>query len=226
MLGTYFFPFLALMTINFAVVCVNLILGRGAMFGANYKLFVVTKLLIVPTAFLVATQLGREINIKVISFSFFTWAGDVFLIPDPFVYQAIGVACFAAGHISMNIVFNIHWLQVSKKHLFSILPIPIIFLLLFVPHFRFKKTRDYFATCYFCLLLYNCACAAARIYVYPATHISYLMCLFGYIFFVISDSILASYEMKMGSKNPRRVAVLSTYYIAQALIISGAVLAL
>ncbi|KAH0788507.1 yhhn family protein [Histomonas meleagridis] len=224
--GPYFIPFIILLVVNFIIVSFNLILGKGATFGVNFKLFVVTKLLIVPSAFFVATQLGKEIDYKITLFAVFTWLGDACLISRKFSINAIGAACFALGHLLLNIYFHIHWLQVPKKDLLIILPLPIIFLLIFVPHFRFQKIRDYFASCYFCLLLYNCACASARIYTYPITHPSYLMCLFGYIFFVISDSILVAYEMGMGSKKPHRFGVLSTYYIAQTLIISGSVLAL
>ena len=161
--------------INITAMLTNFLLGGKLRLGRYPAVFIITKLLLVPSIFLIYCLIANDINWKVASFAFFGWLGDALILIDKFALLFLGAVSFSISHLSINSFFDINWSMVKPIAMAIILPISITYLLFFLPKFHYKKPKDFFAAAYFSLIVYNCKCTLLRSYMYYVFHPSFLM---------------------------------------------------
>ncbi|OHT16637.1 yhhn family protein [Tritrichomonas foetus] len=214
--------------LNFIVLTVNLALGKGATFGKYRYIFFFNKVTLVPSIALIYLQVAeyyQSFSRKIVFYMIFAWFGDVFLFSNQFGFTLFGAISFAISHFAVISFYDIHWLYVPKYFILLVLPGTLFLFAHLIPKIKLEYNHEYFVVLYCIILQFTYASAAARCSTYPLTHPSFLMCYIGYFFFLVSDYFLIKKELKISPK-PRRVEIMSTYAIAQTLIILGTALAL
>jgi len=201
----------------------NLIIGHRAERGRYPKVFIVNKILLVPLAYLMWTQLTKDFSPYITGFAILSWAGDVLLFFKDIFLKAFGALSFGLCHLAIIKYFDIHWALVPWTAYIKYIPLLIGFLVLLVSKFDFTKVKSYGAILYTSFLHIAVLSSAVRSYIYPLTHPSFLLCFIGYAFFLVSDSFLFSNELEIDLK-PRRYEIMLTYAVAQGLIFTGVAL--
>jgi uncharacterized membrane protein YhhN len=203
----------------------NFLLGGNVGFGLHPAVFVVTKILLVPSVGLLWYQITTDFDYRVVAFIFFCWFGDVCLfarIHASLLQWSIAFAGsigFLLAHCLMISYFSIAWSSVPFwAPLFAV---PCAWTCLkFLPRLRCSGVSQKFAFLYYVVLHATFVCSILRASVYRVLHPSYLSCALGYFFLVTSDSFLLARDFFVTDKQ-RRCETMLTYAIGQVLIAVG-----
>jgi hypothetical protein len=215
----------AAFVINSAILCVNLALNRNADFGKSTPVFVVTKLLIVPLAYLMWYCLAQNYSLKVVMFFVCSWLGDALLLANlhasllGWFLVLIGATGFIVSHFLMMSLFEVRWTRVP--YWAGILLIPAVFLLgRVVPTMNCRGFSHFFVCLYFGVLQVTYTTSVAQLSSAETISIGNCLCSFGYLMFVVSDSFLIEREFG-GNVGMRRLETLGTYLLAQGSLALG-----
>jgi hypothetical protein len=214
----------ALLT-NIIVLSINLLLQQKSHRGRSSAVFVTTKLLIVPLIALVWWQIAAVHDWRVIAYMFLAWVGDAGLLADvdrtltEFVLTLVGVSGFLLSHIMIILYFDVHWGNIPAWAVLFLLPGLALFARL-VPKMRARGLGGIFVIVYCCWLQGANAMSIAQLCSSTFWTRGPMMCSLGYFFFLLSDSFLIAKEFGV-DQEMRRFEIMSTYAIAQTLIILG-----
>jgi hypothetical protein len=216
---------LAALFSNIAILSGNLLLDRKAERGRSSIVFVITKLLIMPLIALVWFQLTMDYDWRVIAYMLFAWIGDAGLLAKvdrtlmEWILGVIGVSGFLLSHIMIILYFDIRWGSIPAWAVLLLIPGLMLFARS-VPKLKCSGFSGAFVLLYCFWLQGANAMSIAQLCSADYWRGSSLMCSIGYFFFLISDSFLIAKEFGADIEM-RRFEVLSTYAIAQTLIILG-----
>lgn len=206
--------------IDITAIIINLALKKDELFGRSPLVFKITKVFLVPALATIYLQLVPKINIPVVLFMVFSWIGDIFLIGSDLLCTGLGALGFGMAHVSLLFYFHVHWKAVPTFAYLMMIPGFLLHFAYLVPKFRFKTITEYGAVLYCSLLQFGYISSAGRSYEYPLNHPSLWLCWVGYCFFLTSDYYLIKKELEIDPAM-HRIEIMSTYAIAQALIIMG-----
>ncbi|WP_255067443.1 lysoplasmalogenase [Lacihabitans sp. LS3-19] len=172
----------------------------------------ITKPLLMPLLMILAIQSGIKDKFLYIAL-FFSLLGDVFLMYSGQNYFMLGLGSFLIGHFAYILLFK----KQFRFNLIKSLPFAIATFLYFMFLKRGIPNELFVAVTLYCSVITLMAIfAACRI----SNAKSYQIVLLGAILFVISDSLIA-YNKFYESLKYSSVLVMSTYGVAQYLIVTG-----
>jgi uncharacterized membrane protein YhhN len=158
----------------------------------------------------------------------FAWIGDVGLLGEfnrtfvELILGGIGVSGFLLSHIMIIMYFDIRWGSVPAWAVLLLIPGLVLFVRS-VPKLKCGGVPGAFVLIYYIWLQGANALSIAQLCSAEYWKGSSLMCSIGYFFFLVSDYFLIAKEFGAGTEM-RRFEALSTYAIAQTLIILGCAL--
>ena len=206
-----------------AIFLVSTAIHLSASLKKNQKLRSITK------PFLLLSLLGfyvfaaRNVLLLIVLALFFSWLGDVLLIPK-------GVKWFTAGGIAFMLSHLFFILGYSKDINFAFLPVAVVLLLalLFtaVVVFVFKKLKSslpkaLFYPMFFYLLLNGAMNCFAVFRCLSLPNLSTVTTCVGAILFFVSDTSLFFVRFKRNSRLKTHFLVMLTYSIGELLIVLG-----
>ncbi len=151
--------------------------------------------------------------------------GDVFLMwPEKQTFVLSGISAFLLGHVFYIILFLTSTQFLKEVHIwFYFLLIPYIVLGIYLARklYPSMKTMKFPATIYISVLYIMSFTSLTRIF--EISYLLFILPFIGSLFFIISDTILA-FDMFKIHKKYNDVYVMSTYVIAQLLIVLGFVI--
>ena len=219
-MSTLLWTALALYALNTILNCSGLLFGGSSLRGKWPRLFVVTKILIMPLAFLVYSSLTTNYNFLVVTYIVTSWLGDICLLAARTSIQAVGCSLFALSHISLSISFNIPWRSVPFSAFMKSIPTNFFLLYFMATHLDFHSPFHAAAGAYCAVLMFSSTVAGLRTTLYPIDHPSFVLCFFGYLIFLFSDCLVIRNKLRMDSA-PWRFSVMSTYCLAQLMLCCG-----
>lgn len=213
---------LSLAFVNIFVMMANFLLKRDAQRGMYPIVFVITKVMLLPTITLAYCLMTKEIKRSVLEFSFFCWLGDIVLLIDSISYTVIGGFSFAAGHLIMIKSFDVKFTDFPIWGILLMVPSLYFHYGVMVPKVNFRLPESTLMVLYITLLEFALAHTICKLRYVSITDFRFLTCFIGYEFFIVSDSLLLMVELKL-SRNMCRVGIMGTYFVAVALLILGAI---
>ncbi|OHT08306.1 hypothetical protein TRFO_04919 [Tritrichomonas foetus] len=153
-------------------------------------------------------------------YAFFAWGGDTFLLSKSFDVYKYGGVSFFLSHVMMIIYLNIKWSKVPLKAYFLMIPGIILITIYLIPQMVNPSLQSFCFISYALILVIGSCNAIARWSILKFSNPSFLCCVFGYWFYLISDSVLLKKEIVGASRN-LDCEVMGTYFMAQILIFIG-----
>lgn len=149
-------------------------------------------------------------------YGFFAWGGDTLLLSSDFAIYKYGGISFFLSHVMMIIHLKIKWSRVPLYAYSMMIPGMVYINIFLIPQLVDVSLKAFCFVSYALILVIGSCHAIARVSYLPFKNASYLCLIFGYWFYLISDSMLLKRE-KLGVTVNLDVEVMSTYFIAQIL---------
>ena len=178
------------------------------------------KISFVPLACCLYSVISRKQSIWIYLYALFAWGGDTFLLSNDFNIYKYGGVSFFLSHCMMIVFFRIHWSKVPKKCYLMMIPGILLICADLIPKMIQPTLQSFCFVSYGLILVIGSCNAIARLDHLSFRDLSYIFCVVGYWFFLVSDYILLKKEM-FGSDKNLDVEIMSTYFIAQLLIFIG-----
>lgn len=206
--------------INLFVIVVNFAIEPGQFFGRSKLVFGIAKTLILPICTAIYVISTRTISVFVLAQQILACIGDFAFLFDTWYCTYIGGFTFGFSHLVLPISYGLKWLEIPHW-VYLIMVITVTgHLMIVVPKQNYKTVKSYCTTAYVVALELGLFFALARITVLPVTSIHYLASVLGYCFFIFSDNIVIHVE-SVDKNHGRRIEIMSTYAIAQFLLMIG-----
>lgn len=182
--------------------------------------FFITKLLLTPTLFLFYLY-KNETTMPIVFFALlFCFFGDLFMeFSERKICFLAGLSSFLMGHIFYIICFYQQINKAAPWWLFLFLFAYIGYGIYFYRALNIKDKNLRVAVVFYCVVIFMMS-FLAMLRVQSVSSISFLLVFSGSLFFIASDSILA-YNMFSKKIKHAGIWIMSTYGIAQLLIIAG-----
>jgi uncharacterized membrane protein YhhN len=179
------------------------------------------KFTLVPSIGLIWYCISPVRQLKVYLYILFAALGDLLLLNQSFSVYIFGGFAFAFSHLTLASYFSVNWRRVPLFAFVMMTPNIVIPLFWLVPQFRRGTVQAMCFGIYTFILEIGACSSIARIEKYSVKCPSYCLCVFGYILFVISDSILLRNELTKTDYRTAQFAVMGTYIPAQVLLLIG-----
>lgn len=206
--------------IDFVVMMWNFHMAPGEFYGRFKNLYKVTKTCLLPAIFSIWIQFTPAVDLRIVLFYLFQWIGDVILLIQGDFPTMLGGVSFLIGHVFMIRFYDIDFKKIPMlSYMLGVPPAVIMYSFVF-PHMKWKKIKDYACLVYVSVLQCAAFSAVTRLCKYSITDTTFLFEWIGYLFFTASDTFLIFNEFNIVEK-PLRIPIMSTYSIAQTLIMIG-----
>lgn len=199
--------------------CVS-ILHLVACYRRMPKLRGVTKVLLMPLLCAVYLFGAPEIRLLVVCALAFGWLGDIFLLlKNGRIFMLLGICSFAIGHVFyIGAMLSAH----PSPHILMLIPLALCAVWLF---FVYKKLIPYAPKSlrkpgFLYALLLSWTGLSALYLLLVTQRIPYLIAFVGGLFFMLSDTLLTGQQYRKELKHGN-FYVMSTYIIAQSLLVLG-----
>jgi len=193
--------------------------------NAGNNIAIINKALIMPLLAVILIINIRpsymRMDILIIAGLFFSWAGDIFLeLPDSEVMFVPGLASFLLAHVMYLTVF---FTTKGKNYIIlkrSFLLLPVIIYGVVLIGYLYKSLGDMrLPVIVYAVVILTMLSGAINRY-NKVTSRSYNLVLAGAILFVLSDSMIAVNKFSYSIPSAR-IFIMTTYIIAQYLIVTG-----
>jgi uncharacterized membrane protein YhhN len=193
--------------------------------NAGNNIAIINKALIMPLLAVILIINMRpsymRMDILIIAGLFFSWAGDIFLeLPDSEVMFVPGLASFLLAHVMYLTVF---FTTKGKNYIIpkrSFLLLPVIIYGVVLIGYLYKSLGDMrLPVIVYAVVILTMLSGAINRY-NKVTSRSYNLVLAGAILFVLSDSMIAVNKFSFSIPSAR-IFIMTTYVIAQYLIVTG-----
>lgn len=187
------------------------------------KFYLLVKCSFVPTVGVLHYVIKGGINTTMLLYFLMATLGDLFVHFNYFPIFACGGVTFGLSHLLAAKQFGVDWSHVPKRALAAVLPFVIMHLVYALPQFVGGGIKSACFITYSFVIDFGATCASARLCYYPISSPTWIFCFLGYVFYIISDTVLLKSHMRKDGKRYHYL-VMGTYCTAQVLISIGTAL--